>query len=198
MAFPAADTPRDYLVNMLEYFPWLAIRVGNIFSAQPFVEQINLAVNIGRKPHHCRHMAFFHAQHQIGAAQYGGRQLVRTVHAAVDAVFGKQLQGSRVHGAADERAESGTGELDVAPRHALPEQVLGHGAAADIARADDQYPFEHSADLLPEPGQPASVRTREMAGGFIIVPFPRGLAPEAPETPRGNGADNQANKPVVC
>lgn len=149
MGFPAADTLRDYLVNMFEYAALLAIGVGNIISMQPFVEQVNPAANFGGEPNHRGDMILFHAQHQIGLVQDGRRQLMRPVHRAVNAVFGKQLQGSRIHRAADERAEPRAAEFDAALRHALSKQVFGHWAAADVAHADDQYPFVHGADLLP-------------------------------------------------
>lgn len=82
---------------------------------------------------------------------------MRPVHAAVDAVFGKQLQGIGVHGPAHECADSGAAEADIARFHALAKQVFRRRAAADIAHADDQYTFEHNIEALPQSGS-GSVR----------------------------------------
>jgi len=148
---------------MFECSSRLTIGVGDIIPMQPFVEQINLAVNFRRELNHRGYMAFFHGQYQVGFAQHGRRQLMRAMHRAVDAAFSKQLQGSRIHGAADKRAESGAAELDVARFHTLSKQVFGRRAAADVAHADNQYPFEHSVDILLKP-EPASIRAQEIVG----------------------------------
>ena len=143
---------------MFECSSVLTIRVGNVAAIHPFIEQIDLSIDFGRELNHCAQMVLFHTQYQVGLAQHERRQLVRPMHSAVDAVFGKQLQGIRVHGPANERADSGAAETDVARLHALAKQVFHRRAAADIARADDQYTFEHNIEALLQSGSGSIMR----------------------------------------
>jgi len=52
-------------------------------------------------------------------------------------------------GLVDQGAEAGGAHLDIAAGQALAQQMFCGGATADVADADDQYPFEHNGFLDP-------------------------------------------------
>lgn len=129
---------------MLESRRSLPVGVWDFALVLPFAEQEGLAAREGGQPDHVLPMAVFHDQHQVGRLQYLRGQLAGPMVMGVLGVSLQSGQGVLFERAADQGGEPGGAHLDTGAGQPLPEQMLAGGAAADIARADNQDSFEHA------------------------------------------------------
>lgn len=69
--------------------------------------------------------------------------MLRAVIRVVAAVGSEHLKRRFIHGFADQGTDTGGADLDALVLQALLQHRFGHGAAADVADADDKDGFEH-------------------------------------------------------
>lgn len=153
----------DPLENMLEGFSALAVRIGNVDTRHPTIQQHDFSARLGCHAHQTVHVLALHGQNQIRIAQHRGRNLACAMFATIHVVFFKNLQCRGIHRLVDKRAQAGALDGSTNQGKVMTEQVFSRRTTADVPYADDQYPFEHNdqqsmqASPLPK-GHPRATR----------------------------------------
>ena len=92
-------------------------------------------------------MAWFHGQDQVVLMGHLTGQLLGFVIGVIATVFTQDFQRSAVHGFVYQGADAGGGNADILARQLISEHGFGHGAAADVAHADNEDRIEHVAAI---------------------------------------------------
>lgn len=135
-------------MSQLVGFPWLAIGVRH-FSLAPVAEQKGLAARGWIKVVRVVEMMLFHAENEICPARQFEVELLCPMITKIDLMQAGHLPGSLIGTVIDESANAGrTNENLLALRpSSVAEKGFGQWAAADVARAKDEYLFEHGASV---------------------------------------------------
>lgn len=121
----------------------LTIGVRYFLIALPFAQQKSLAACFWGHFQNVVHVSWFHGEDQVVCVQKVAGKLLGAVIRVVAAVRLEDVKRRFVHWFADECADAGGTDLDALVLQALLQHGFGHGAAADIADADDEDGFEH-------------------------------------------------------